>query len=672
MNLLTFSGGIAATVIFLLFAPCRTGAQTRTAAQQSDALEAAVERLLEAADEADASMLSDRIDRLLADPVCLTSADAEDLIDIPLIDEGLALLIQTAVQRDSVRGWTALRRLPGMDKDRYAFLRACATFDCDRSGRLNERIEYRGRIQQEDRPRRGFLDGRYAPARARIMQRVLAQGAGKVRIGLIQERDPGEHDFFDHAAGYVSIESLGPVERAVLGDFTVAAGNGLVFWQSFGISKSADALSAGRRSSRLLTPYASATEGLFYRGAAVELRWGGLSALAFLSRNALDASIDAERGTAGSFGIDGLHRTESELRRRRSVREDVQGYRLQAEQGLGGLVFRAAVSGWMGRYSAYSDPRTPFGFRGDRAWVVGSDAAVSTGRFSLFGEIALCHLDRSAVLLGLRSPLHRSVDAVLLWRSYNERFVNIHGLGFGERGGELQNERGLYVGLRSRPAAGLRLDAWMDIFAFPNRTYLLHLPTSGGELMLNASWDASRVLTVNARLAHGEKDNTVAAEDEYGRQIRPLARRAATSLRVELIAEASSGIRLRFRADRVAVRYDAWRNNDDGILLLADCRVAIARGLALSGRLAVVESGGYDARIYQFEPDVPGVMQNVALYGRSWRAMLLADWKAGAWLRLTAKWAMSIRDAERSIGSGADAVEGDALGRGTLQVELRW
>ncbi len=639
--------------------------------QRSPAMERAYERLLERSDEEDVSPLFDQLERFADEPLCLHTARLEEIEELPLVTPTLALDIHRAMHADSVAGWNALRCLPGMDKDRYALVRACATLDCAREQRLEDLLEYRARVQQEDRPRRGFLDGTWAPGRARIQQRLKAQAFGRVRIGLTQERDPGEAEFADHVAGYASLESLGILDRAVAGDFTVAAGQGLVFWQSFGLSKGADALSAGKRTTRMLAPYASATEGLFYRGAAAEIRLSDFSIMTFASRNRLDATIDEETGTAGSFGIDGLHRASSEIQRRRSVREDLYGGRLQWNRVGPSAGLRAGVSGWRADYSAVSDPNTPFGFRGDRAWTVGCDASLTVGRAALFGEIALCHLDRGAGILGLRAPLHAQVEALLIWRSYNERFVNIHGFGFGERGGELQNEQGVYLGLCVRPATDVRIDAWMDVFQFPNRTYLLHLPTSGGELMINGVWDISETLTLNLRFAHGEKDNTIAAFDELGRDIRPLARRSSSSLRAELLCEPSEHVRVRVRTDRTAVRYDAWSNGDDGLLFIADCRVAIGGGLALTGRVAVIESAGYDGRVYEFEHDVPGVMQNIAMYGRGTRTYLLADWKPSDLFRIGLKYAHSVRDAAVSIGEGADAVEGDALGKVTAQVEVR-
>lgn len=661
--------GALAFVAFILFlAPSPLCGQEN--GRRGAAVERALERLLERSDEEDASLLVEQIERFAEDPLCLRSATLEELESIPLVSPTLALAIHGAMRSDSVPGWKSLRRLQGMDRDAYALLRFCASLDCEETTALADVLQYRGRVQQEDRPRSGFLDGRYPGGRARIQQRITAQGLGHVRAGLLQERDAGESDFADHLCGYVSAEALGIVDQAVLGDFTVAAGNGLVFWQSFGLSKGSDALAAGRRGTRMLAPYASATEGLFYRGAAVQLGFGAVSLLTFASRNALDATIDESTGTAGAFGIDGMHRSPSESQRRQSVREDLYGARAQWEKVGTATAMRGGVSAWHAWYSVPSDPNTPFGFRGDRAWVVGGDASYSYGRTQVFGEMALCHLDRGAALLGLRAPLHAQAEAVLLWRSYNERFVNIHGFGFGERGGELQNEQGLYLGLRVRPVPELRIDAWVDVSAFPNRTYLLHLPTSGGEMLLAAGWEISESLILNMRCTHGEKDNTVAAIDAQGRDIRPLARRQSTALRVELIAEMENGVRLRFRADRSMVRYDAWKEGDDGLLLLADCRATLTPELVLTGRIAIIESGGYDGRVYQFEHDVPGVMQNIALYGRGLRSYLVADWRPWPWLRLGVKYGISIRDGVRSMGDGADAVDGDALGKGTLQVEV--
>jgi len=628
--------------------------------------ERALERFLESAEDEDISPVIELIESYMRHPLCLQNASLEDIEALPFLSAFLVRDIHQLIRNDSLTGWRVLQRLPTMDRDSYELLRICATLQCKTDGTATS-LEYRVRMQRENTPRKGFLDGRFAPTRERLLHRLDVGVFSQLRAGVIIERDPGERDMTDHLAGYVGLHDIGPIQRAVLGDYTVAAAQGLVFWQAFGISKGGDALAAVRRSGTRITPHLSATEGLFYRGVATQLASGGLSAILFASRNRLDASIDEQSGTAGSFGIDGLHRTESELRRRRSVEERLAGGRIEWRDDK---LLRAGLSGWTASYSVPSDPRTPFGFRGDRAWTTGADVTAHAGGMTIFGEVAVCHTHHTAGLAGVQGQLSRYVGAALLYRRYDYRFVNIHGRAFGERGSENANEEGMYFGMRLRPMQTLAIDAWIDVFSFPNRTYLLHLPTSGGESMLSARWNIDKVFTLDCRFKYGAKDNTVAAEDEEGRNIRPLARRTSMGTRVELICEPSNRLRVRIRTEHVNVRYDAWKDDDDGVLLLLDLRFRPFANLSVSARAASMQSSGYDARIYEFENDVRGVMYNVALYGHGWRGYLLAEYTPNRWLRVGMKYGVTVRDGVRYMGDGADRIEGDAIGRVTAQIDL--
>lgn len=644
--------------------------------QQSDARashwERAYDVLLERSDEGDCSDLAEMLERAVEQPLCLHSSTLGELEELPFLTPVSARALHALLQADSAIGWSDIRALPQLSRDDYALLRVCATLQCPRRAVLPTHTSYRLRVQQEDEPRAGFLDGSYPGGRARVMQRIEVQRWEHVRVALLQERDPGEKDFADHLSGHIALEHLGAVRRAVLGDFHVTAGQGLVFWQPFGFSKGGDALTVAKRGAMELRPSASATEGLFFRGAAMQLSSGEFRLLGFGSSSALDAGLDEETGTVGSFSADGMHRGASEAARKAAVRERIFGGGLAWRREREHWLLDLGITGWHGSYSQVSEPRTPFGFRGDRAWASGVNLNAAWGDAQLFGELALCHTRHSAMLLGARARLSERIDAVLLYRRYNARFINIHGLGFGERGGELQNEEGVYAGVRLRAGREWRIDAWTDVFRLPNRTYFLHLPTSGGEFLLHAQWQRDDGLHASLRFAHGQKDMTIAAVDVLGRDIRPLARRAAGSVRLQMGCEPGDGVRLRLRLDRSYTRYDAWGNDDDGMLLAASCRLRLRHNLSCTFSVSSTATGAYDARLYEFEHDVPGVFQNVAVYGDTWRCAVLCEWHAADWLRAAVRYGVQLREGSTAIGEGRDRVLGDRLGRVSAQIDLRY
>ena len=165
---------------------------------------------------------------------------------------------------------------------------------------------------------------------------------------------------------------------------------------------------------------------------------------------------------------------------------------------------------------------------------------------------------------------------------------------------------------------------------------------------------------------------TIAAVDALGRDIRPLARRAAGSVRLQMGCEPGDGVRLRLRLDRSYTRYDAWGNDDDGMLLAASCRLRLRHNLSCTFSVSSTATGAYDARLYEFEHDVPGVFQNVAVYGDTWRCAVLCEWHAADWLRAAVRYGVQLREGSTAIGEGRDRVLGDRLGRVSAQIDLRY
>jgi hypothetical protein len=62
-------------------------------------------------------------------------------------------------------------------------------------------------------------------------------------------------------------------------------------------------------------------------------------------------------------------------------------------------------------------------------------------------------------------------------------------------------------------------------------------------------------------------------------------------------------------------------------------------------------------------------MQNVVMYGDGLRAYLLLQWQPLPQLTLGFRYALSIKDGTRSTGTGADMIEGDRIGKISLQLD---
>ncbi|MBN1449135.1 MAG: hypothetical protein JXA28_14505 [Bacteroidetes bacterium] len=630
-----------------------------------------VERLIDPATEEDVSTFIEEIEDLARQPLCLRGATPEELSSLPFLSstESHAL---AAILQDAHAGWEDIARALADDEDRLLLLRHCCRLDCDRAAEISPfGGTFRSRFQQEAHPREGYLDGHYPGSRARLQERLQLRLPAGIEAGMIMEKDPGETSLTDHFAGAVSIRGDRILQRAVAGDFTVTAGQGLVFWQAFARAKSSEADRIGK-AAPLLRPFVSATEGLAFRGVAAQMRLAGFDVLGLYSSRQIDATIDESTGTAGSFSIDGLHRTESEQRRRGTVREIATGGVVQWNTASKSHVLQMGASGVSSRFSVSSRSRSPFAFEGDAAWVAGLHARWSTPVFAIYAEAALSHTQVPALVAGAEILLSPRLHLALLYRRYHERFVSLHAAAFGERSGHPQNEEGMYTGLRFRPFKGLRIDAWCDVFRIPNRTYFLHLPSSGGELFLRAEYRFPGKTQLALQLRREHKDQTIAAVDDLGRDIRPLTMRMKMSGRMELQREFPDGLRIRLRADYARVAFDDYAPATDGAMLSAEVRLRPLHALTLVGKVTGYSTASYDARLYQFEHDVRGVMLNTVCYGEGMRAYLFCTLRLWGMMEVGARYALTLRDGARSFGSGDDAITGDRLGVLSLQLDAQF
>ncbi|MDX9758476.1 MAG: hypothetical protein RBU27_04865 [Bacteroidota bacterium] len=644
----------------------------------------AFERLLDEESE-NSDGLTDMLEQLeqrLQRPLILERATLRDIAALPFLTRDEARGIHAIARDRALAGdgravasrdheaWRRIDSVLASDIDRLALLRACARLRAHEDATPGYAVALRTRLQQEDTPRTGFLDGRYPGSRARLQHRLRTDVGRHFSAALLAEKDPGETNHTDHLAGYVELRDLGMLRRAVAGDFTVTAGQGLVYWQQFGLAKGGEAVGVGRTPA-LLSPRASATEGFGARGAGIHLGGEVADVMLFYSSRGRDATIDDATGMAGAFSIDGLHRTPSERARRASVHEQMAGAHAALRLPLlrGSVHVGTSLQG--ARYSSPTDSRAPFGFDGNEAWVLGSDLSWMADGVLVFSEVAWAHTHVPAFLAGVEARINARASIAVFLRRYHERFVSLQGGAFGERG-EPANEEGAYLGLRLRPVDRLRLNAWMDIYHFPNRTYFVHLPSSGVEAMLSAEYGFDRATQLRARLARTSKDQTAAARSETGQDIRPIVRRTQSSFRIEISHETTRGARLRLRAEYVRTAFDAWLAGGDGVLLSADLRLRPLPGLTLLGRLTAYGTEGYDARLYQFEHDVRGVMQNLVLYGDGLRAYLFAQWRPWHGVEIGLRYAVTIKDGIASMGEGPDTIEGDRLGAVSAQLDVEF
>jgi hypothetical protein len=537
-------------------------------------------------------------------------------------------------------------------------------------------VSFRTRSTQNLQPRRGFQDGTYPGSPLKLYNRVLArveedenQGLvpSSLELGVVTEKDAGERSVTDFVAGHVAATIPAWSTRIVVGDFVVESAEGLVFWRSVGLSKGAEVISPARKNGVGIRPYSSTDENGYFRGAAADISLGWLSFALMYSNKPVSASVDTS-GIVTALDNSGLHRTDTELRKKNQLRERMVGARVSAAP-IEGL--KLGMSAYQARFTRpvrlSAITVAPY----DVAAVIGWDAAYTRDRVSAFSELARDRNNAWAGLAGVVLRPHRSVDVACLIRSYPRDFLSPHSASFGESGSPIRNESGAYLGLSVRPFSWMKVATYFDQFAFPWKTWTNRLPSAGHDFLASTEVKVSRKVVLNLQFKQKSKSDESNVLDELGRLDQAVAPRVQKNYRATIEMNSSKTFRWRSRIEVVGVEYRSTGWREKGILAYQDIRWSPFGHMQIDARVAAFQTDSYDSRLYEYESEPFGSVANPAMFGRGIRWYLLTRYEIGAGLDLWVKYARTQKEGVKSMGSGEDEILGDVDNRLTFQLEIR-
>ena len=290
-------------------------------AQEESGREEIIEEILGLIDSAEElEIVHERLDRLSAHPIDLNQADAEELATLPFLDDfAIRNILLYRSQHSGFRSIYDLKNVQGIPFDRLPLLEPFITAgDSPYSfgtHRTRQRMVIGGSVPFEKEAFRPGMFLRYEG------------DADKFAWHLSLERDrdepwlPLRKGGFDFAGAAVSWES--GEHQAVLGDYRITTGQGLLMGQSLSYFSSIEYGGASVTGRTTLKAHRSFREIGFLRGLAGRTKLGAFGLTAFFGFEPIDARI--EEGRIRTLYGTGLHRTAGERRYRHTARREVAG-----------------------------------------------------------------------------------------------------------------------------------------------------------------------------------------------------------------------------------------------------------------------------------------------------------------------------------------------------------
>ena len=527
------------------------------------------------------------------------------------------------------------------------------------------------RYQQVIEKQKGYTErdetgeNRYLGSPYRLYFKYRYNYLQKIKIGITAEKDAGEMFFrgtnplgFDFYSGYISINRIGILRQSVMGDYNLQFGQGLCLWSGLSYGLSSDFV-AIKKIATGVTPYNSAYENAFMRGAAFTLEFGPVNLSLFYSRKMLDGDLSTD-----SSGIlpmvetlyeDGLHNTPAKALAKDAIKEQIFGghasYRRQgAEIGL------TAYAMMLGAEIPQGDkPYQLHDFSGRTNFNIGIDYSWARSNISFFGETSISRSLGIATHNGLMINAGRVLSFSVSYRYYQINHHSFYASPFGQ-GSRPANENGLYLGVYLRINHKFQLGGWADFYRFPWLKYRVNGPSSGQDYSISATYKPARTVVADLRYRYSDSRQNSGSDSSA---IRPLVNINRQSLRLNisclLVRGLTSTTRTEITRNRPEGQKAAW-----GYMFYQDFRYhPLKIPFGGSVRFTVFDCEDWETRIYAREGDVLNAFSMPALSSRGIRWYVLLHYRPLKYITIYVRFAQTYYDNKSFTGSGLGIIQGN-------------
>lgn len=503
-----------------------------------------------------------------------------------------------------------------------------------------------------------------------------------ISLGLTLEKDPGEallwdHSrrtyVFDHIVGHIQVHNFGWLKRMILGNFTMATGQGLVFANGMYMAKSAESVLFVKRNHIGLIPFKSLLESAYFQGVGVTLSKKQIELTMYASLKRSDSRMHQDTSLFDEEYIStiyntGFHRTSKEYNSKNGILQRDIGYNLR-------WVRQSLAIGNSVSYTDFQNPQTknlvPVQpqpllynaniFKGSANWVSSLDFSYQYRNLNLFGEYAR-QIKGQGYVLGMQLSLGRHMDIACLFRDYNSFFNSFYANGFAEYFNN-NDERGYYVGIKLSPHKKWTFTAYHDLFMNQQLKYRQYTPGHGAEYLISVTYKPQKKVGIFMQLRHEQKDKNIPSSDENSYKTMPASRYL---LSINLKYEVEKNLVLQ---TKLYSSLHKQSQSNKGIVLAQDISYKHQR-TSFAARCALFDINNYNSRIYLYERDVLYAFSFPAYDGRGLRYYVVIQYVLFKHLKIGLKWSQTRYYDREVVGTGAEATEGNIIN--DLKVQVQW
>ncbi len=537
------------------------------------------------------------------------------------------------------------------------------------------------RTLEEKRGYRAETDSlsRYIGSPNKFYSRFRTSQSNDYSFGFTFEKDAGEaitwnpssrQYGFDFISFHGQLQNRGKLRNAILGDYQAQFGQGLTLGGGFSTGKGAETITAMRRSNLGFLPYTSVNEAGFFRGAALSYALPkNLTLHTLLSSTRRDGrlandTISDEGIYLSSFSYSGLHRTVSELTKRKQLLETNIGVVLDYKKNNLETGIIVHQTNFEQPVNKISRPYNEFNFTGDRNTNLGFYLNYNLNNVAFFSEASQTLNHGKGIVAGLLASLTNKLDVSLLYRHYARDFYSFYGNALAENT-QAQNESGMYWGWKYTFSKVYSLSGYVDLFQFPWLRYRSYSPSSGNEWLIRFHYQPSKNVSVFVQGRQESKQRNLSTETSLYQTAQ--GNKYSYWLNCDYAVSAALSFKTRIQTSN----YQLGTSKTNGFVVVQDVNFSY-RKLSVSARYALFQTDDYDNRLYVYERDVWLGFSFQPYAGVGTRSYLLFQYKVSDKVDLWLRWANTSYQHVDTIGSGLETINGSSKNDIKTQLRVRF
>lgn len=640
------------------------------------------------------------LSELAENPVCLNTADKEELERIPFLRaDQIESLSYYLYRYGPMKSLSELLLVEGIDEQMFSWMKPFVSLGI-RTEKMQEPTHFKkafkygkqelsarwGRVVQE---RAGYFhenerldSGKwYVGDPNEAAFRYGFNYKEKLQWGVVLEKDAGEKIWdkkggVDYCSFHVVLKGCKRLRSLFLGDYHLQTGQGLICSNAFSLGKSLSGMSFGQTDARISRHFSMSETG-FFRGVAAT--WilkkydrqsvetpnaYGVDFTFFCSDREVDAKI--MDGSFSTISSTEWHRTLNE----RSLKDQLDVRTVGGRLAFSAEKTRIGLT-WIGcRFDACCNPvwkpYNTFVIRGKQNGDMAIDYRCLYKGMVFFGECAVDDRAKTATIAGFTVQPYSRMRLLLIGRYYSPEYRAFYGNAFSE-GGSVGNEYGCCVHVESSVFKRWRLNAYCDRFVFPWLRYGVDAPSSGVDWVVQGVRNFSSQGRVCLRFRSETKEKN---DVDASSVLRAVEKETKRQLRVQIV---HAGKPWTYKA---ALDGNVFHVQSGGQTMAGFCASQELgfqdnrRPFHFSLEYVLFDCDQYANRVYAYEKSLPGMFSIVPYYGRGSRFCLWFKYKMCKKLDVQVKLGHTFYRDRQQVGSDTETISGNQ--RTKMNALLQW